>query len=144
MKSMDDLERHVRILHTNFAQKSIGVFFKFNGGKEGRDKFAEKFADDDWAQVYVDFKSRVDMCAPGVFIANTQVAKGLEFDIVILADLQNWPSEPTARDDGQFYVLLSRSRDILQIAYVGEDEPPLLKNPRYKDRFGNITHKRPR
>jgi len=144
MKSMDALEQHVRTLHSNFGQKSIGVFFKFNGGKEGRDKFAEKFAADEWAQVYVDFKSRIDMCAPGVFIANTGVAKGLEFDIVILADLQNWPSEPTAKDDGQFYVLLSRSRDILQITYVGEDEPPLLGNPRYKERFKSITHKRSR
>lgn len=142
--SPDALEKHVRTLHSNFGQKSIGIFFKFNQGKEGREDFARRFSEDSWVSVYVDYKSKVDLCAPGALVANTQVSKGLEFDIVILADLQNWPSEPAGREDGQLYVLLSRSRDVLQIAYVGEGEPPLLGNPRYRERLSGIELQKPR
>jgi hypothetical protein len=144
LKSVDGLEQHLRTLRANFKQKSIGVFFKRNYGKEGRDQFAMRFRDDSWAHIYKDYRSEVELCAPGMLIANTQVAKGLEFDIVVLADLQNWPQEPSGRDDGQLYVLLSRSRDMLQIAYVGADEPLLLQNPTYSHRFAGITRKEQR
>ena len=142
--TFDALENHVRTLHSNFGQKSIGIFFKFNQGKEGREEFARRFSDDSWVSVYIDYKSKVDLCAPGALVANTQVSKGLEFDIVILADLQNWPAEPAGREDGQLYVLLSRSRDVLQIAYVGETEAKLLGNTRYKERLNGIETQKPR
>ena len=52
----------------------------------------------------------------GIFVINAQSAKGLEFDWVILADIDRFPCRPEDKhqmDDlrRRFYVMVSRARE---------------------------------
>jgi superfamily I DNA/RNA helicase len=69
----------------------------------------------------------IDFGRPGVVITTWKSAKGLEFDIVFIAELQdNWLDldDPTLKM--QLYVLASRAREQLHITYTGKGTPPIL------------------
>lgn len=69
----------------------------------------------------------IDFGRPGVVVVTWASAKGLEFDIVFIAEIQdNWLEldNPTLRM--QLYVLASRAREQLHITYTGRGTPPIL------------------
>jgi len=120
---------------------SVGIFFKFDNTKKDFVKELESFGTDTWVQVYAAGDGDIDLCKKGAFVANYGVAKGLEFDVVIIGDLQNWPAEPRPHENRTFYVLASRSRDILKIAYTGEGDPPVLQTPPYSEHLADIERR---
>jgi len=130
---------HVKMIANNFSNKSIGIFTRYT---KDRDAFAEalRVAGYTSYQVYKteNWKQNIDPCAKGVFLATNQVAKGLEFDIVIAASLESWERAPTEVDDGIFYVLLSRSKDVLKLIYQGTEEPIFFTTEKYKEKLKSI------
>jgi superfamily I DNA/RNA helicase len=72
-------------------------------------------------------KNEVDFDEPGIRVVNYKSAKGLEFDVVFLPELQELTYDPaSAKTKMMFYVLISRARDELYLSYSGDEEPPLL------------------
>ena len=70
---------------------------------------------------------QVDFSEPGVLVVNYPSAKGLEFDIVVIPELQTVTLDVRNPETRMlFYVLLSRARDELYLCYSGSGEPPLI------------------
>jgi superfamily I DNA/RNA helicase len=138
-KSHVDAAIHVKLIANNFSNKSIGIFTRH---KKDRDQFAQALREVGYNnyQTYKpeDYKNPPDPCAKGVFLATNQVAKGLEFDIVIAASLESWELAPSEADEGMFYVLLSRSRDVLKLIYQGEQEPVFFTTEKYKEKLKTV------
>lgn len=141
-KSHVDAANHVKLIANNFSNKSIGVFTRKT---KDRDDFAKALSSAGFTnyQVYRSGEGNVplDPCAKGVFLATNQVAKGLEFDIVVAAALETWDIAPTEADDGVFYVLLSRSKDVLKLVYSGEQEPIFFTTDKYRDKLKSVARK---
>ena len=133
---------HIELIANNFSNKSIGVFVTRT---DERDQLANAFKENNFTnfQVYNkdDWRNPIDPCAKGVFIATNKVAKGLEFDVVIAAALESWPAIPKEEQDGVFYVLLSRSKDVLKLSYTGKDEPIFFTSDKYRDKINLIPRK---
>jgi superfamily I DNA/RNA helicase len=69
----------------------------------------------------------VDFDEPGIRLVTFKSAKGLEFDVVFIPELQRVnldPEDPATKM--KFYVLVSRAREELFITYSGEERPELL------------------
>ena len=69
----------------------------------------------------------VDFDKPGIRLVTFASAKGLEFDVVFIPELQRVnldPSEPSTKM--KFYVLVSRAREELFVTYSGTERPELL------------------
>jgi superfamily I DNA/RNA helicase len=141
-KSYKETAVHIELIANNFSNKSIGIFVTRT---DERDQLANAFKENNFAnfQVYrtEDWRNPIDPCAKGVFIATNKVAKGLEFDVVIAAALESWPAIPSEEQDGVFYVLLSRSKDVLKLSYTGTDEPIFFKSHKHKDKINLIPRK---
>ena len=140
--SLDEAANHVKLIANNFSNKSIGVFTRTI---PDRDAFAAalKAAGYNNYQVYRSGErdAPLDPCAKGVFLATNRVAKGLEFDIVVAAALESWEIAPTEADDGIFYVLLSRSKDVLKLVYTGVQEPIFFTTDKYRDKLKSVARK---
>lgn len=71
---------------------------------------------------------KIDPAKPGLFLINRRSVKGLEFDIVVIADAHadSWkdPTDPGLRLT--YSMLAARTRDELHFCYQGEEEPPLI------------------
>jgi superfamily I DNA/RNA helicase len=141
-KSLDDVANHVKLIANNFSNKSIGIFSKYTGDRDNFARALSKAGYNNY-QVYrsEDWRTPLDPCAKGVFLATNTVAKGLEFDIVIAASLEKWPIAPSEAEDGVFYVLLSRSKDVLKLVYTGEQEPIFFTTDKYRDKLKTVARK---
>ena len=141
-KSHKEAANYIEVIANNFSNKSIGVFVKHTSE---RDRLAKAFKDNKFTKFQIydpsEWKKTIDPCAKGVFIATNKVAKGLEFDIVIAAALESWPATPSEEEDGIFYVLLSRSKDVLKLSYTGNDEPTFFTSDKYGDKLKLIPRK---
>lgn len=71
---------------------------------------------------------KVDPTRPGLFLVNRRSVKGLEFDIVVLADAHadSWKDPTDAGLRLTYSMLASRARDQVHLCYQGAQEPPLL------------------
>ena len=141
-KSHADAANHIKLIANNFSNKSIGIFTRRT---KDREDFAKALSASGYNnyQIYrsEDWKTPLDPCAKGVFLATNQVAKGLEFDIVVAASLESWEIAPTEADDGIFYVLLSRSKDVLKLVYTGEQEPIFFTTEKYREKLKSVARK---
>jgi superfamily I DNA/RNA helicase len=76
-----------------------------------------------------------DPCKKGIILATQANAKGLEFDIVVIAGMETWPQDIPDYLYGQFYVLITRSRDRLFLSYIGntkDDLPKMMTSSRFE------------
>ncbi len=127
----------IATLAKNFSNLSIGVFVRT---KDRRNSIAASLRENSIAfQVYnPDTRDQVfDPCKKGVTLATQSNAKGLEFDIVVVAGMDEWPSDIPDYLYGLFYVLITRSRDRLFLSYVGnskDDLPKMMES----ERFGRL------
>ena len=141
-RSHKEAANHIEVIANNFSNKSIGIFVKHT---HERDQLAKAFKENRFAKFQTydpsDWKKTIDPCAKGVFIATNKVAKGLEFDIVIAAALESWPATPSEEEDGVFYVVLSRSKDVLKLSYIGNDEPVFFTSDKYGSKLNSIPRK---
>lgn len=66
--------------------------------------------------------------SPAITIVNYRSLKGLEFDSLIVPELQQVTADPTSASTRMmFYVVMSRARNELHLSYSGEgDAPPLV------------------
>jgi len=133
--SRDEESVWIATLAKNFSNLSLGVFVRT---KKRRDAIAEALSDQGiMFQIYnPDIRGQsFDPCKKGITLATQNNAKGLEFDIVVVAGMDEWPSEIPDWLYGQFYVLITRSRDRLYLSYVGrskEDLPMMMTSDRFK------------
>lgn len=133
--SRDEESAWIATLAKNFSNLSLGVFVRT---KKRRDAIAKALSDKNiMFQIYnPDVRGQsFDPCKKGITLATQNNAKGLEFDIVVVAGLDEWPSEIPDWLYGQFYVLITRSRDRLYLSYVGkskEDLPKMTTSDRFK------------
>jgi superfamily I DNA/RNA helicase len=122
---------HIVNLERNFSNLQIGVFVptvalqtKFRNRLEGKTKNPVQFYNyqgDHGVPCVVDFE------APGIVITTYQGAKGLEFDLVVIPELQELNDkldDPHTRM--RFYVMISRAREQVHFTYSGEGEPAVL------------------
>lgn len=64
---------------------------------------------------------------PGIKVVNYPSAKGLEFDVVFIPELQALVDNPNSAEfKMKFYVLVSRAREDLYLMYSGDGEPSVL------------------
>ena len=69
----------------------------------------------------------VDFGSPGIKVLTWASAKGLEFDSVVLPELQAVRGEPDSDElRMKFYVLTSRAREQLFLTYTGKGEPSFV------------------
>jgi superfamily I DNA/RNA helicase len=138
--SQDAESTWVATLGKNYANLSLGVFVRT---KKRRDFLAHALSIQGVAfQVYnpdaydPDVREEsFDPCRKGITLATQNNAKGLEFDIVVAAGMDEWPSKIQDWLFGQFYVLITRSRDRLYLSYVGKsknDLPLMMTSDRFK------------
>lgn len=72
------------------------------------------------------FKS-LDFAKPGIKLVTWASAKGLEFDVVFLPELQSVKGDPAGDDlRMKMYVLASRAKKQLFLQYSGEGVPPFV------------------
>lgn len=70
-----------------------------------------------------------ELSRPGVKILSWASAKGLDFDVVLLPELQSVREDPGAEGlQMKLYVLCSRARQKLELLYSGEGEPQLIRS----------------
>ncbi|MFF7982036.1 DNA helicase [Streptomyces sp. NPDC007901] len=71
---------------------------------------------------------RLDLGRPGVVLVHRRSAKGLGFDTVVIPDTHtDAATDPTsAALRMEYYVMATRARRELHLAYEGDSEPPLL------------------
>jgi DNA helicase-2/ATP-dependent DNA helicase PcrA len=125
----------ISTLARNYSNLSIGVFTRL---KNQRDTISNKLKESGVKfQVYEPERRgrEFDPCRKGITLATQANAKGLEFDIVVVAGMEQWPSDIPDYLYGQFYVLITRSRDRLFLSYVGNSEsdlPKMLTSDRFK------------
>jgi superfamily I DNA/RNA helicase len=133
--SADKETSWISTLARNYANLSIGVFVYT---KEKRDSIAVQLTNSGTDfQIYTpgprgqDF----DPCKKGIILATQANAKGLEFDIVVIAGMETWPQDIPDYLYGQFYVLITRSRDRLFLSYIGntkDDLPKMMTSSRFE------------
>ena len=132
--SQDKETDWIATLAKNFSNLSLGVFVRT---KNRRDSIAAALKENNIKyQVYnPDLKGqKFDPCEKGITLATQNNAKGLEFDIVVVAGMEEWPSDIPDYLYGQFYVLITRSRDRLFLSYVGAsntDLPKMMASERF-------------
>lgn len=69
----------------------------------------------------------IDFGEPGIRIVNHMSAKGLEFDVVFLPELQGWHIDHCGLEfRRRMYVLASRAKRELFMMYAGDGEPGLV------------------
>lgn len=122
-ETVDYIVRYER----NHDDKQIGVLTPTNKiRKNFVNRLSEKTTND--VQTYYSgCPDVVDFDLPGIYVVNYQSAKGLEFDTVFMPELQAMPYDlkrPEYRM--MFYVLLSRAREELYLAYSGEERPACI------------------
>lgn len=82
------------------------------------------------AQIYVrrgNAPAKIDFAKRGIKILTAKSMKGLEFDAVIVADLETYPTDATDHAARmQMYVLATRAREELHLLYRGSTEPPIV------------------
>lgn len=117
-----------RILHLSdrFPRKLIGIITPDNGVRE---KFFYAFDESNPPldngkppiQTYQSGnESQLDFSKGGVMIINAQSCKGLEFDIAILADIdQHKPKQNTYALKSRFYVMVARGREQVILLRTG-------------------------
>lgn len=133
--SRDEESAWISTLARNFANLSLGVFVRT---KVRRDSIAKVLLDKNITfQIYnPDVRGQsFDPCKKGITLATQNNAKGLEFDIVVVAGMDEWPSDIPDWLYGQFYVLITRSRDRLYLSYAGvskQDLPKMMTSDRFK------------
>jgi superfamily I DNA/RNA helicase len=83
-------------------------------------------------ETYVSGDSRhslLDFSTSGVKIINFASLKGLQFDTLFVPELQTTPHDVTsAAIRMRFYVVTSRARNELYLSYIGDVEPPLVRD----------------
>lgn len=137
LSSKEKESEWIATLAKNFSNLSIGVFVRT---KNRRNSIAASMEEKGIAfQVYnPDTRDQVfDPCKKGITLATQNNAKGLEFDIVVVAGMEEWPSDIPDYLYGLFYVLITRSRDRLFLSYVGkskDDLPRMMES----ERFGRL------
>jgi hypothetical protein len=129
----------ISTLAKNYANLSIGVFTRLN---QQRNTIAQRLTERGAKFQVYDPERRgqvFDPCRKGITLATQANAKGLEFDIVVVAGMEKWPSDIPDYLYGQFYVLITRSRDRLFLSYIGKsnDDLPAMMN---SDRFKPLIH----
>jgi DNA helicase IV len=116
----------VRYERTN-DDKQIGVLTPNN---KVREKFVNRLSGktvNDVQTYYSGCPDAVDFDQPGIYVVNFQSAKGLEFDTVFLPELQAMGYDLERPEFRMlFYVLLSRAREQLYLAYSGEECPACM------------------
>ena len=131
-KNMNETVEYIARYEKNNPKQQIGVFVPF--GKT-RDSLFNRFSvggrTKNPPQKYVGGKGSeaavVDFTRPGITVLCYKSAKGLEFDTVFLPELQDVKDGiHTSEFKMMFYVLVSRARDSLYLAYSGEEPPTVL------------------
>ena len=89
----------------------------------GLAKYTQAYVHDDRYRDTVDFSTRP------IRIVSTASMKGLEFDTVFVPDLDAYTEDPTSVDARlHFFVLCTRARGDLHLAYRGPQEPAILSS----------------
>ncbi len=69
----------------------------------------------------------LDFNSPGIKVVNYPSAKGLEFDVVFIPELQMLSDDPNSAEfKMKFYVLVSRARNDLYLMYSGDGMPQVM------------------
>jgi DNA helicase IV len=125
--SLTDIVDHILQLSDRYPRKLIGVITPDNVVRE---KFYETFRDarpqlDNGKPPVQTFKSGqpnpLDFGQGGIMVINAQSCKGLEFDIAILADIdQHKPKQDTHTLKSRFYVMIARGREQVILLRTGK------------------------
>jgi superfamily I DNA/RNA helicase len=128
-KSLHETAQFISRYELNNPDASIGVLV---WKKKTRDSIYNRLCVDgrtrNTPQVYDGGRGRdadvVDFSRPGVTVLCYQSAKGLEFDTVFLPELQTLTHDINSPEFRMlFYVMISRAREMLYLAYSGEERP---------------------
>lgn len=117
----------------NYPQEIIGVLVPYaNQVRSVLNRLKDKTQNP--VQVYVsqapgaDPLPKIDFGTPGIKVVTYASAKGLEFHAVFLPELQSVKGDPSADDIRmKMYVLCSRAKRVLNLAYSGEGNPELVE-----------------
>jgi superfamily I DNA/RNA helicase len=115
---------------TTFSHQQIGVLVpNAKVLTKYLNRMASQLPDAVALQYYRSGEERLelDFTGPGVSLLNWASAKGLEFDVVFLPELQavnRDHADPTFMM--QLYVLCSRARERLFLSYAGEGRPSIV------------------
>ena len=128
--SLNELVDRILHLSDRFPSKLIGIITPDN---QVREKFHTMFSRasptlDNAKPPIQTFKSGkqepLDFGTGGIMIINAQSCKGLEFDIVILADIdQHKPKQNTYALKSRFYVMVARGREQVILLRTGTTCP---------------------
>jgi len=122
-ETVDYIVRYER----NNYDKQIGVLTPTNNIRQKFVNRLSKKTVNDVQTYYSGCTDAVDFDQPGIYVVNYQSAKGLEFDTVFIPEIQAMSYDLTRPETRMmFYVLLSRARDELYLAYSGGERPVCL------------------
>lgn len=118
-------------LYLKHRGKSIGIVFESGDQHEHAEVELRRRGRHLNPQSYRSLRSgplRIDPTRPGLFLVNRRSVKGLEFDVVVIADAHtdSWRDPTGAELRLTYSMLAARTRDQLHLCYQGSSEPPLL------------------
>lgn len=132
-KNLNETVEFIARYERNNPKMQIGVFVPRAASRDSLfNRFGVAGRTKNIAQKYVGGEGKntavVDFKRPGITVLCYPSAKGLEFDTVFLAELQDVKEDIHSSEfKMRFYVLISRARDSLYLAYSGEEEPNVLR-----------------
>jgi superfamily I DNA/RNA helicase len=129
--TLDETIKFIRVLASNNDDLQIGVFTQTVGLQSEicRRLKKHRLPVSSYRGGRGRAAARIDFSEPGILVVNYPSAKGLEFDIVVIPELQTVSLDirnPQTRM--LFYVLLSRAREELYLCFSGRGEPPLISD----------------
>lgn len=134
LRSSEDFEDailHIANVSNNYSNYRIGLLV--NSTKDVRQaiKLLEKLQEKpNFKKLkFQEYRSEVqdfDPCEAGIFVTWAPNAKGLEFDYVYAARLQDWPFPMDTAHRNRLYVAMTRASTHLELLWDGSNRPPII------------------
>ena len=130
-KKFDDAVKHIANVATNYSNYRIGLLVNSTADVRRAMRLLEELQSKPQFKnlSFQEYRAGVrdfDPCESGILVTWAPNAKGLEFDHVYAARLQDWPYPMETSHKNRLYVVMTRAKTHLELMWDGGNRPPIL------------------